>query len=299
VDRACQRFGSQLHIRFYAHYGGQFDCRFLREIPSVRSLGMDCLRQVANAEELGQLSHLEELRFGVFEADVPRMLEMPALFGLRKLTLAETRKKNFDLSPLSAYRKLEDLFLNGHARGIDVLQGNRTIRKLSLSQMRRKTSLGFVRSMTGLRSLNVILGGRTGLDELFNEGVEELWILRVQGLENVDLNGFPGLRKLKIEDQLKIVGIDLEPVSDRLQVLSILNCKRLKEIRGMELLSRLESLRLGRTAIEPEALLAALPKTVREVSLWGYGAKRDSALKEQIASSGFAREARREDSENW
>ena len=43
VNRACRRFGAKVNIRFWAHYGGQFDCRHLQHIPEVRSLNLDCL----------------------------------------------------------------------------------------------------------------------------------------------------------------------------------------------------------------------------------------------------------------
>lgn len=68
----------------------------------------------ANIEELNELRHLEELTFGVFEADVSRLLETPSLAGLRKLILVDNRKNDIDLAPLAAFCRLEDLTLGGH-----------------------------------------------------------------------------------------------------------------------------------------------------------------------------------------
>ena len=37
VNLMCERFGSRLNVRFYGHYGSEFDCQTLRHLLSVRS----------------------------------------------------------------------------------------------------------------------------------------------------------------------------------------------------------------------------------------------------------------------
>jgi hypothetical protein len=230
VNRACEQFGSKVHVRFYGHSGTLFDCRCLRQIPAVRSLGIDSLMRATNLDELGQLPDLERLTFGVFEADVPQLLAIPSLAVLRKLVLTENRTRNIDLAPLVAFRRLEDLTISGHSRHIEVLAGLGSIRRLSLG-MGKSVPVGFVGSMTGLRALSIILGGRANLNELEHESLESLAILRVRGMESVGLERFPNLRELHVEDQLRLLAIDLKPSREQLRRLKIWNCKRLSDLR--------------------------------------------------------------------
>ena len=59
VNLLCRRFGSKIHIRFYGHYGGDFDCCVLRQIPEVRWLGLDSLKHARNLGVLNELANLE------------------------------------------------------------------------------------------------------------------------------------------------------------------------------------------------------------------------------------------------
>ena len=68
VNRACRTFGVKVNVRFWGHYGSQFDCSHLRRVPEVRSLNLDCLAGISNVAQIGHLDHLEEFSFGVFES---------------------------------------------------------------------------------------------------------------------------------------------------------------------------------------------------------------------------------------
>ena len=288
VNRACRRFGSRLHVRFYGHYGGAFDCRTLRLLPYVRSLGLDCLMQALHIEELASLDHLDNLTFGVFEAQVPDLLQTSNLKRLRKLILAPTRKNNIDLAPLGEFQELQELGLCGHARHIEVLAGMHSLRRLALNGIQRKVPVLFLSKMRGLRALTLLLGGRTDLAGVTNEYVELLQILRVNGLTGLDLHGFRRIKELQVEDQLQFLRLDVGPVRDSLERLRVLNCKQLHSIDGLELLDKLNHLWISRTKIDAEALMNRLPANLREFGLFGLGSKRDAALKARIQSLGYA-----------
>ena len=132
----------------------------------MRSLSLDCLRNIEGANRIAELAHLDAFAFGVFESDIPDLLRYPSLAHVYKLVLATTRKNNIDLAPLGTYQRLEMLFLNAHARNIATLGDLRSIRRLSLSRIPKRVSLRFVGRMEGLRSLTVLLGGRTSTEEL-------------------------------------------------------------------------------------------------------------------------------------
>lgn len=286
VNRACERFGARLQVRFYSHGWKPFDCGVLRELPAVRALSMDTLLDVVDLDALDDLRCLEEFMFGAFEARLPRLLEMKALQALRRLTLVAARKDVIDLSTLAGLVNLEELFLNKHWKNIDVLTGNSRIRLLALSQIARSVDVDFVRSMSRLRVLKIILGGRAGVEEMANGGVEEMEVMRVQGIERLELGGFPRLRSLKVEDQLRVEEIDLSPAR-QLEKLHIINCKGLKQLKGMRSLSKLRYVWIGQTKLDADELIANFPAGVETVSLFGYGMRRGEEIKKRLDAAGY------------
>lgn len=286
LNAACERFGARLQVRFYSHGWKPFDCGVLRELPAVRSLSMDTLLNVFDLDALEEMRFLEEFAFGAFEAKLPRLLEMKSLHALRSLTLVAARKDVIDLSPLREFANLEELFLNKHSKNIDVLMGNSRVRLLALSQIGRAVEVGFVRSMSGLRVLKIILGGRTGIEEMANGAVEEMEVMRVQGIERVELGGYPGLRSFTMEDQLRVEEIDLSPATE-LEKLHIINCKGLKRLKGMKSLKKLRYVWIGMAKLDPDELMASFPAGLETVSLFGFGARRDPEIRKRLDEAGY------------
>jgi hypothetical protein len=206
---------------------------------------------------------------------------------LRKLIVAPSRKNNIDLSPLADYQRLEDLSLCAQARRIESIAHIGTVKRLFLSGMGKRQPLNFVRTMKGLRSLTIMLGGRQDLKDLEHPGIVCLKIDRVRGISEIDLELFPNLEKLRIEDQLQITNLNVSG-GLRLRWLSIANCKSFSGLQGISAAEHLESLLLARTAIEPESLLRDLPKSLKRLSLNGYGNRRDDKLRRRIESMGYA-----------
>ena len=286
VNRMCRSFGSRVNIRFYGHYGSKFDCKWLRHLPDVRSLNLDCLTAVANIGELANLPPLEEFAFGVFEADDPGLLRTRCLTGVRRLTLAGSRKSNVDLAPLADYANLEELFINSHATNIQCLGQHRRIKQLSLASMARKHSLRFVQKMSDLRQLLLILGGRDNASELAHPDLTKLQILRVRGFAEIDMSHFPKLQQLRIEDQIQLRTLDLKKPSS-LQSLWIFNCKSLSELVGLRQAGHLENLFVNDAPVNPDAILSELPPSLKHISLFGYGKRKGEELKKRIESMGY------------
>ena len=287
VNGACRTFGRKVNVRFYAHYGSRFDCAHLQHLPEVRSLNLDCLDGISNTDELAHLQHLEEFAFGVDDSDLPELLRTPSLMNLRKLIVGSSRKSNIDLSPLAGYKSLGDLSLCAQAHGIESIAHLDTVKRLFFSGMGKRQPLNFVRTMTGLVSLTMMLGGRQDFKDLAHPGIVYLEVIRVRGLSEIDLELFPKVEKLRIEDQLQISTLIVSN-GPHLRWLSIANCKALHHLQGIGSAERLESLLLSRTAIEPESLLRDLPKCLKRISLTGYGNRRDDELQSKIGLLGYA-----------
>lgn len=291
INTACRRFGSRITVRFYGHYGngGGFKCAWLRYLSDVRSLILDCLTNIEDANRIADLEHLDAFGFGVFESDIPDLLRYPSLARVHKLVLATTRKNNIDLAPLGAYQRLETLLLNNHARNIATLGDLTSIQRLWLSQIAKSVSLRFVGRMEGLRSLTLLLGGRTSTDELAHPKLSHLEVLRVRGLAEIDLSAFPQLQVLRIEDQLQLRSLELN-TGTLIRWLSIWNCKNLSNLLGLSQAVALNSLSLGKTALEPDSVLDNAPSSLKCLVISGFGRRRNEELENRIRSKGYTTE---------
>ncbi|QZI72807.1 hypothetical protein K5F93_11230 [Pseudomonas protegens] len=246
LDTLCARFGERLKVRFYSHYpGSAFDARVLLALPHVQSLSLDCLDSLEHYEAIGCLHQLKELALQVIRADLPGLLTLPNLRGLRALRLSLDKGPAIDLAPIATMPKLRNLSLSVQTHHLDVLSQCPGITYLDLHRIPAKTPLGMVAGMTGLRRLSVTFGSREQMPELRNAYVQELAIMRARGLNRLDLEGFPQLEVLKVEDQAQLSRLDLGG-TPHLRTMSLINLKALEEISHLKT-SNVADLRLIKT----------------------------------------------------
>ena len=208
INSLCLRYGAKLQVRFYGFYNSKFDARVVEQLPNVASLSVDCLREIEHEEALADLPKLQKLTFGVFEFDRPDFLRLFDLSQLTYLALIETRKRNFDLSPLEGCNQLEALFVNTHWKGIETIAALRMLSSVSLSGFPNRSALNFLNGLSSLKQLKLLLGSRDSVAELCNENLERLSICWVRGLNRLGPIGrFPKLREFSLEDQLRLDGV--------------------------------------------------------------------------------------------
>jgi hypothetical protein len=287
VNHLCAKFGKELEVRFFGHYGGHFDASVLAHIPDVSWLSVDSLMEIVNEQEIANLAPLRRLSFGVYKFDKPRFLDQLDLRKLDRLVLVENAKRNLDLSALQNSRELETLFLNGFTKNIEVLAGLPKLKQLSLGGIAKTQSLRFVCDMSGLRSLTLILGSRQSIDEIAHPGLEELSVLRVRGLEGLgSLERFPRLRELTVEDQIKIGSINVSGSS--LRKLILMNCKNLKEIEGLGGLGELVEFRTSQTKLDLKVLLEGeWPPSLEVLALYSGSQKWNDAARKTLNRRGY------------
>lgn len=284
LNEACGLVKDRLQVRFYGHYGGRFDAVTLRHLPETHNLAVDCLTAIDNEEEIGRLPNLRLLDFGVFELDRPDFLRTIELRHLTQLSLAENRKRNFDLSALADCELLDDLFIQGHSKGIDGLEGLPRLRTLTLSAYAKKHALNFVKGISTLKELKLILGGRADVDDLSSRSLELLHIIRVQGLATMgDLSRLPALSALRIEDQIQLKQVDLNGAS--LKRLALINCKNLAELPGLDKQDQLREFSAFRVALDLDGLRdREWPSATRSVRLFSGKNKWNEDAAAQLAA---------------
>lgn len=287
LNEACALSKELLQVRFYGHYGSHFDATFLRHIPDVRDLALDCLTGIAHEDEVGRLHNLKRLSFGVFEFDRPEFLKTIELGRLERLILIETRKRNFDLNALAGCRSLRELFINGHSKGIKAIASLPHLRKLSLGAYAKSHPLDFVSEISSLKELTLILGGRADIDDMSSTTLETLQILRVRALSTLgDLSRFPLLSALRVEDQLQLVRLDLTGAS--LERLWLYNCKRLAELPGLDRQERLREFRASVVALDMNALRDRdWPHTAISINLFSGNKKWNDEASVQLTARGL------------
>ncbi|AZC27424.1 hypothetical protein [Pseudomonas sessilinigenes] len=246
IDALCARYGERITVRFYNHYSSRgFDGRTLLALPNVHSLSLDGLETLDHFQAIGSLHQLRELALEVFRADMPGLLALPNLERLHSLRLSLEQGPAIDLAPIARMLELHCLHINPKGHGLEILRQCPSISALSLHRLPAKTTLGMVADMSGLRSLSVAFSSREQMPELHSPYVRELEIRRVRGLNRLDLDSFPQLDVLKIEDQAQLSRLDLGG-APQLRKMSLINLKTLGELSGLKT-SNITDLRIIRT----------------------------------------------------
>ena len=163
------------------------------------------------------------------------------------------------------------------------------LRMLSLGHIRKKQKLEFVSKIRSLRRLVVILGGREDISEIQHDLLEELEILRVLGLNNIEsIDGFPALRSLVIEDQIRLENMRFIPSNRNLESLRIFNCNSLHGLNGLEHLGQLKSIRIGKTKLRIDSILEQQLAASLEVFAFYTGRlKENAAIRKKLDALGY------------
>lgn len=288
LDGLCHEFGERIELRFYGHYTTGFDAEALGYLPHVRNLSVDCLTKISGVESLYSLAELKKLSFGVYDFDEPDLIAKLNLGHLRTLTVSETRKKNIHIAPIAAAARLERLYIVGHTHGIDAIAQLPRLNSLVLSQFPKKQKLGFIAGCQSLLELELILGGRENIDEVESTSIESLSVVRIRGLNSLgELNRFPALKHLRLEDQIQLQSFSLSGV--HLERLTVANCKHLGEIDHLLTIETLQEFRASRTSLDLESLKTAeWPKSLRVLALYSGSSKWNQECRQLLDARGYS-----------
>lgn len=288
INTLCAEFGERVEVRFYGHHSGEFDGDTLAHLPAVCRLSVDCLTRIANPLRLAALPRLAHLSFGVFDFDQPDFLATIGVDRLTTLSLGETRKRNFDLTPLARCARIETLSVEGHHRGAAAIGSLPMLRTLTLRAFPNRENLAFLCNASALRHLTLVLGGRSSIEEFTHSSLEALAILRVRGLAALGgIARFTGLRRLQVEDQIQLESIDLTGAG--IERLWLYNCKRLGALAGLETLTALQEFRASLTALDLDALLhREWPVSLQALALFSGSEKWNDAARAEAERRGYA-----------
>lgn len=255
LNELCLKFDENFIIRFYGHYTETFDCNVVHKIPNVKALDIDCIIKAENIEEITKLERLKRLTLGIYELKNTEILDSKNLKKLTHLILGETKTKAFNLKYLKEYKDLTFLIICKHTKNINSIEKLNNLEHLGLNSI-SKIKLDFINSLHKLKTLNFVLGGRENLDEIKENNIEELNIIRVRSFNSLkNIDKFKSLKTLLIEDQIKMEALDFDKPNPNLTELKIINCKTFKKLSGINNLNSLKHLRIYKTLIDFDSFI--------------------------------------------
>jgi hypothetical protein len=249
----------EMNLRAYGSYDHSItDLEFLRFFPTLRRFAADALWD--------SLSSLDGLR------------HLPP--DLEELGIGATRA-TLDLAVLARFPGLTWLFLEGQTKHLEVISGLAALRDLTLRSI-TMPDLSLLLSLTGLRSLDLKLGGTRDLRLLPRVGelrYLELWMIR--GLTDVASVGrIPSLRALFLQALRQVEALPDFREATELQRVRLETMKGLRDLRPLATAPALEGVELiDMRHLQPEDLapLAGLPHLKAVTPGLGSRRKNDAA----------------------
>lgn len=288
LNELCLKYDDNFSVRFYGHYQSAFDCKTLQKLPNLKALWLDCLLKAENLEFVAELKNLTRLSLGVFELKETEIFQADNLKNLKELIIGDTRTKALNLQYLENYKNLNYLIICGHTKNIDVVGKLTELEYLGLNSI-SKVKLDFVNKLKRLKSLHFVLGGRENLDEIDENEIENLHIIRVRAFNSFkNISNFKKLKNLQIEDQIQLTELHFDKEIPTLTDFKLINCKTFKSITGLEKLNGLKQLRISRTEINfDEFIKQQFPKSLDILAFYTYKTKIDKEIKEKLLKLGY------------
>jgi protein phosphatase 1 regulatory subunit 7 len=288
LNQLCLEYDDNFSVRFYGHYQGPFDCKILTKLPNIKALWLDCLLKADNLDVLTELKNLKRLSLGVFELKETEIFQANNFQNLKELIIGETRTKALNLKYLENFKNLNYLIICGHTKNIDVVGKLKDLEYLGLNSI-SKVPLDFVNKLKKLKSLHFVLGGRENLDEIEENEIETLEIIRVRAFSSFkNISNFKKLKNLLIEDQIQLTEFHFDKEIPTLKDFKLINCKTFKSLTGLERLSILNQLRIYKTDINFEEFIKqSFPKSLDILAFFTAKTKIDKEIKERLLKLGY------------
>jgi hypothetical protein len=234
----------EVQLRCYGFYNKVCDLNFLKLMPNLVNFSADCLHgQVINIESLALLPNLKHLAIGMWEIENLDILSrVPS--SLLSLSIDQTKSAKPDLSVLGRFKELDRLYLEKHAKNIEVISELPKLTKITLRSVSTKDISFLLPLKQTLLSLEIKLGGLSDLSLL--EGFEQLTYLelwQIRGLEDISfISSLTGLEKLKLESLRNVRSLPPLRRLENLKNIELGNMKGLQDVSTLSEAPVLESL---------------------------------------------------------
>ena len=218
----------EVELRAYSFYTLPCDLSFASKMTNVQHFSADCLLEAVGVEHVAAMTNLKTLHIGIYKLESFDFLNQVNP-NLKRLILGATRSKKPDLSPLSRFASLEEIYLEGQQKNIEVLSQLRNLKDVTLRSI-NTLDLRYLRPLQKMWSLDIKLGGIRNLNDI--EGMEtikylELWQIR----ELTDIGVISSLRGLQYFFLQSLRRISALPPLQQLKNLRRVSLDNLKDLR--------------------------------------------------------------------
>jgi hypothetical protein len=285
LDSQLFRLRPDVEFRVYGHYNKICDLSFLACLPHLRRLAADHLTTSANVEFIAGLGKLESLSVGIFELQDFNFLKDVKPDSLRSLSIGWTRSKKPDLRIIERFSQLEQLYIEGHRKNIEVVGRLSRIRDLTLRSI-TLPSLGFLHDLPNLLSLDLKLGGVKGLNELADlKQLRYLELWQVRGVADLaPVSDMTGLQFMFLQS---LPHIAMLPDLSRLTALRRLHLDNMKGLKDLSPLASAPALEdfvhISAKGLDPDDFRGLLGLATLKRVFVGFGSLARNQVLERMA----------------
>lgn len=281
----------EIEIRIYGHYSSECDLSIVENITDVQSLSVDCLMRASNIDTISHLRNLKSLSIGVYNLESLEFLkDVPA--SLKKLFIGATKSKKPDLMGLKRFSELEELYIEGQNKNIEVLGQLSSLKKLILRSTSPK-DISFIRELENLWSLDIKLGGIKDLKPLESlENIKYLELWQVKGLSDISvISSLVGLEFLFLQALRNVVVLPDVSMLVNLRRVYLETMKGLKDVSGILKSPSLEEyIHVCAQNMHPDQYVELLQLPTLKKALFGFGSdKKNKLIEEQMHKNGIER----------
>lgn len=246
-------------LRVYGPDSPPCDLRFAARMSHVRHFTVNLHENATRIEAITEMPDLQILEIGIYGLDNFNFL-WKVTDNLTRLLLGATRSKRPDLSPLSRFWKLKNIFLVGQQKNIDVLSELSMLEEVGLSSI-STPSLGYLKRLQHMWSLRIILGGIRDFSAIEGmQNIKYLQLLQVRELNNIDfIAHLTGLQNLMLQSLPRVTTLPSFREMVKLRRITFANLKGMKDFTELEWAPALEEFILIQGQPQsPEDLLPVL-----------------------------------------
>jgi hypothetical protein len=265
------------------------DLSFASGMTNVRHFSADCLRDAVGVEHIAAMEQLESLGVGIYHLEDFGFLNQVTQ-SLKKLFLGATRSRKPDLSPLSRFGSLEEIYVEGQQKNIEVLSQLTNLQDVTLRSV-NTPGLSYLTPLRRLWSLDIKLGGIRDLyaiEGMANIKYLELW--QIRGLSDIGVvSTLTGLQFLLLQSLRQITVLpDLSRLT-KLRRINLENLKGLQDIGSLEHAPALEEfLHVSAQNMQPEDYGPLFRNPSLRRAAAGFGSdKRNNRFKELMKLHGI------------
>ena len=288
-------FGKRPDVEFRV-WGFHFDKRpcdlsFLPHMPNVQRFSADCLDHATGIEHIAALPNLQKLGLGIRDLESFSVLDHISS-SLTDLSLTATKSKRPHIEHLRRFRNLRRLYLEGQSNGIEAISDLPRLEDLTLRSITVDT-LGFVRHLKHLWSLDIKLGGTANLSAL--RGMTclkylELW--QIRGLKDISvISSLVGLQYLFLQSLPHITQLPNMSRLEALRRVHLDNMKGLKNLDASRTAPAIEDvLVIAANGKEPSQFQGVLGSPTLKEIVMGFGSKKKNDAFAALARAAGKRE---------